>query len=332
MQAAVDGPVSEYKQRAYVANAPTNTRWSLNPKAGGVFLPLSLAYLVVDCATDYSSTIVGAPDRSFVYVMTRTPEPEAAVLEALLEKAERAGYDRSKITPVVHDYTSAPPPPEPVAPQVPRTVAGVAFDCLPRLCLATMAPSHNVTAAALEPTPSADDTTTLIRGSHVAALSLTGRPRQGRSRRHQRLEDQNVPDLVHRLPAGVVFALLRMDRGTQAGAARRAARALRNRRRGGRTRVSPLRRSGRYVSPLRLAATSRRYVSPLRIAVTSRRYVSPLRLAVTSHRYVSPLRLAVTFCLYISLLRLAVTSRRYVLSLRLAVTSRRYVSPLHLCI
>ena len=60
LQSAVSAPSSEYKQRAYVSN-PNNTRWSLNPKAAGVYLPLGLAYLVVHCAEDYSATIVGAP-------------------------------------------------------------------------------------------------------------------------------------------------------------------------------------------------------------------------------------------------------------------------------
>ena len=53
-------PSVEYKQRAYVANA-SKTRWAVSPKVGGVFLPLGLGYLVVDCADDYSTTIVGAP-------------------------------------------------------------------------------------------------------------------------------------------------------------------------------------------------------------------------------------------------------------------------------
>lgn len=37
-----------------------------------MFLPVSLTYLVVDCNTvDYSTTIIGVPDRSYVWIMAR---------------------------------------------------------------------------------------------------------------------------------------------------------------------------------------------------------------------------------------------------------------------
>ena len=67
-------------------------------------MPLGLPYLVVDCASDYSSTIIGLPDRSILYIMARTPEVEPAVLDGLIAKSEACGYDASKIERVVHKY------------------------------------------------------------------------------------------------------------------------------------------------------------------------------------------------------------------------------------
>lgn len=113
-QKAKGAALTEYKQRATVTNAPTNTRWSLSVKLG-VYLPLNLSYLVVDCAADYSCTIVGGPDRSFLYVMARTPTLDAERLESLLDKCTRLGYDVSKIERVEHDN------PTPPAEQVPPT-------------------------------------------------------------------------------------------------------------------------------------------------------------------------------------------------------------------
>ena len=128
-------------QRATIAS-PTNTRWSLSPKIGPFYLPLGLPYLVADCAPDYSTTIskpapvqslghalalarrhsrsthltqpevaplvaVGLPDRSILYIMARTPTPEAGVLDALIAKSAALGYDVSKVERIVHDYASS---------------------------------------------------------------------------------------------------------------------------------------------------------------------------------------------------------------------------------
>ena len=103
MQKDKAAPPKEYLQRATVANPPTNTRWALCPKLL-VYVPLNLAYLVADCAADYSTSIIGTPDRAVVYVLARTPTVDAAVLEAQLDKCRRLGYDTAKIELVTQDW------------------------------------------------------------------------------------------------------------------------------------------------------------------------------------------------------------------------------------
>jgi len=111
MQSTFDAPVKAIAQRATIVNgAPTadapngiNTRWSLSPRLGGVWLPLGLAYLVVDCAADYSTTIIGVPDRSVLYVMARTPVIDEAVMRPLLDTCQRSGFDMSQVVRVAHD-------------------------------------------------------------------------------------------------------------------------------------------------------------------------------------------------------------------------------------
>ena len=155
MQTAFGGPVKEIPQRATIVNGqPTdtapggiNTRWSLTPSIGGVYVPFSLPYLIIDCAADYTTTIVGTPNRSILYVMTRTPSPTEETLSALLTTCERAGYDMSKVERVAHDSTDtsacADATLKGVSMPIPRTLPGRAFDGPPRLCMATMQPSHN---------------------------------------------------------------------------------------------------------------------------------------------------------------------------------------------
>ena len=68
------GEETELLQRAKVVNE-TNTQWSLSPKFG-VYLPLGIAYLVIDCDTEnYSYTVIGVPDRSYVWVSRGTNPP-----------------------------------------------------------------------------------------------------------------------------------------------------------------------------------------------------------------------------------------------------------------
>jgi len=111
---------SQLKQQAKVQNE-LNTQWSLSPKLG-VYLPLKIPYLVADCAEDYSTTIIGVPDRSYVWVMARTPNPDESIVEALTKKAQLLGYDVSKLVRVPQKWDSELPMVE--TPSHPETASG----------------------------------------------------------------------------------------------------------------------------------------------------------------------------------------------------------------
>ena len=92
---------SKLLQRAKVKNQGVNTRWGISPKLG-IYLPVSLDYLVVDCADDYSQCIVGVPSRSYIWIMARTPEMAEDRYEAALQRAVELGFDPSKVMRVQH--------------------------------------------------------------------------------------------------------------------------------------------------------------------------------------------------------------------------------------
>jgi dehydrogenase/reductase SDR family protein 12 len=96
------------KQRAAV-KSDSNTQWALSPKVG-VYLPTSIPYLIVDCAEDYSTCVIGVPDRSFVWVMARTPTLEPEVAKALTGKVVELGYDVGKLVAVPQNWDGQPPP------------------------------------------------------------------------------------------------------------------------------------------------------------------------------------------------------------------------------
>lgn len=62
---------SQMKMKGTVKNAPTNTFWAIDPKVLGMPIPLGLSYLILDTAEDYSYTVVGVPDRSYLWIMVR---------------------------------------------------------------------------------------------------------------------------------------------------------------------------------------------------------------------------------------------------------------------
>jgi lipocalin len=70
-----------------VKNPPLNTHWAIDPKVLGVYLPLHLSYLVLHVASDNSFCVVGVPDRSYLWVMTRV---RPSVFEELGVKVMKA--------------------------------------------------------------------------------------------------------------------------------------------------------------------------------------------------------------------------------------------------
>lgn len=103
MQSTAESKPTVLLQRATIANKATNTKWHLNPKFG-VFLPLALDYLIVDCADDYSTCIIGVPDRKYLWIMSRSFAISDGNLSELIEKAVASGFSRKKIIHTRHDY------------------------------------------------------------------------------------------------------------------------------------------------------------------------------------------------------------------------------------
>lgn len=102
---AVDALPSTIEQRATVQNAPTNTKWAICPKLMGLFVPLNLDYLVVDCAEDFSHCMIGVPNRSNLWIMARSPATmDDEAYEKALQHAEHLGFDRSKVCRVPHTH------------------------------------------------------------------------------------------------------------------------------------------------------------------------------------------------------------------------------------
>lgn len=120
-----NGSAGEILQRGSIVNGSA-TQWSLAIKTPVGYIPVPMAYLVCHCAEDYSWTIIGVPDRKYLWIMARESQlPYATHIEAL-RKAQDMGFDLGNVVKVQHDvnYEDVPlpaglgePEPEPEKPE-----------------------------------------------------------------------------------------------------------------------------------------------------------------------------------------------------------------------
>jgi len=54
-------------------------------------------YWVLALEPDYSAALVGTPDRQYLWILTRTPTPDAAVLQRMEQAAESQGFDLTRL-------------------------------------------------------------------------------------------------------------------------------------------------------------------------------------------------------------------------------------------
>ncbi len=59
-------------------------------------------YWILDLAPDYSTAIVGTPDRKSLWILSRTPTVDEARYAALRDRAAALGYEADRIEPTRH--------------------------------------------------------------------------------------------------------------------------------------------------------------------------------------------------------------------------------------
>lgn len=88
-----DGPEKRFTPRARVANAPVNSEWKMK---FFWYLPAG-DFLILHVDEAYQETLIGVPDRSYIWIMARDPALPEARYQALVERAAAFGYDASRI-------------------------------------------------------------------------------------------------------------------------------------------------------------------------------------------------------------------------------------------
>jgi apolipoprotein D and lipocalin family protein len=96
---AFDGEEVEFAPVGWVDNTETNSAWRMQ-----FIWPFHSSYLIAYLDEDYQQTIIGVPNRDYVWIMTRTPNITAANYTQLLEQTALLGYDINLVQKVPQQW------------------------------------------------------------------------------------------------------------------------------------------------------------------------------------------------------------------------------------
>ncbi|MCX7836321.1 MAG: lipocalin family protein [bacterium] len=103
-QDSVRGKRKQFKARGFVVNRQTNSEWRVQ-----FIWPIKLPYYVIELDTAYTFTVIGVPNRKYVWLMSRTPNPEDSVVTNAIEGLRKHGYDPKRVLPVPQIWNGAKP-------------------------------------------------------------------------------------------------------------------------------------------------------------------------------------------------------------------------------
>jgi apolipoprotein D and lipocalin family protein len=88
------GEKKTYTQKAFVID-DSGSEWRIQ-----FFWPLKFPYIIMDLADDYSYTVIGVPNRSYIWIMSRTPTLEEKTYQGILKRISGQDYNISLIQKV----------------------------------------------------------------------------------------------------------------------------------------------------------------------------------------------------------------------------------------
>lgn len=101
---SADGKLNQSIGEAYVQNAPANSKLKVSflPKAIR-WLPVGRGdYWVLKIDDDYQTALVGSPNKKYLWVLSRTANPDQATVDEYLNYAKSIGFDLSDLIKTKH--------------------------------------------------------------------------------------------------------------------------------------------------------------------------------------------------------------------------------------
>ena len=87
----LDGEEKSAKGRAWVVDSETNAKLKVS-----FFWPFRGDYWIVDLDPDYRWAVVGHPDRTYGWILSRTPGMDEKTYEAILGRLREQAYDTAR--------------------------------------------------------------------------------------------------------------------------------------------------------------------------------------------------------------------------------------------
>ena len=104
-----DGSKIQLSSLAWIENTQTNAEWRIqfnwDTFLGSIPIPIHFKYFILDLDEDhYSYTVVGHPSRNLLWIMARNRTLDEATYETLLKRAQKQGFDITRLIkiPVTH--------------------------------------------------------------------------------------------------------------------------------------------------------------------------------------------------------------------------------------
>jgi apolipoprotein D and lipocalin family protein len=89
---SADGPEKVARGRAWVVDHDTNARLKVQ-----FFWPFSGDYWIIQLGEEYEYAVVGHPERTYLWILSRTPQMDPALFESICKQLRQQGYDPSRL-------------------------------------------------------------------------------------------------------------------------------------------------------------------------------------------------------------------------------------------
>lgn len=98
-QDSFEGKKKTLTQKAFIYDTQTNAEWRIQ-----LFWPLKFPYYIIDLAPDYSYTVIGVPNRKYVWIMARKPSMNETTYLEIIQRLKALDYKTELIQKVPQLY------------------------------------------------------------------------------------------------------------------------------------------------------------------------------------------------------------------------------------
>jgi apolipoprotein D and lipocalin family protein len=88
----LDASPRSVRGKAWIVDKTTNAKLKVR-----FFWPFTGDYWIIELDPDYQWAVVGHPNRTYYWILARTPQMDGALYEELIRRAAAKGYDTSRI-------------------------------------------------------------------------------------------------------------------------------------------------------------------------------------------------------------------------------------------